>query len=129
MSLPTIYTLSEIRAASFPVPEPIVKGLLSEGETIVLVGKPKAGKTRLTQQLTICLSRSECFLGMEVPKCRKVLYLDLENRPAGAQHRFQVMSTAHPGDELVKIYAPETLAENRVLPASVRDCRWSRLLV
>jgi hypothetical protein len=40
-----------------------------------------------------------------------VLILDLENRAAGVQARFQKMSRASDSDECVFIYAPETLAE------------------
>ena len=56
------YTLAELRAAHFPEPLPIVEGLLNEGETILLVGRPKVGKSRLTQQMTLDLSRGRPFL-------------------------------------------------------------------
>jgi hypothetical protein len=72
------------------------------------------GKSCLGQQLTVCVSRGESFLGMAVPALRKVLYLDLENRPAGAQQRFAAMADPHDGDSRVLLYVPETLADKRL---------------
>lgn len=113
-SAPKVYTLSDIRVADFPPPTPIVEGLLNEGETIALVGKPKVGKSRLAQQLTLSLSRAEPYLGMPVRTARKVFYCDLENRPTGVKSRFAQLSAPHPNDANVFVYAPETLVENVV---------------
>jgi CheY-like chemotaxis protein len=106
-----IWTLTALRAATFKSPEPVVEDLISEGETIALVGKPKAGKSRLAQQIALAVSRGEGFLGHMVPRARRVLVLDLENRAAGVRTRFQKMSRASEGDERLFIYAPETLAD------------------
>ena len=107
-----IDTLAEIRQANYPVPRPIVRGLFAEGETILLIGKPKIGKSRLTQQLTLCMSRGEEFLGHRIDRAHRVLYLDLENRLSGVQTRFAAMSPPHPCDANIFLYAPQTLAEN-----------------
>ncbi len=106
-----LWTLASLRTATFKPPEPIVEDVISEGETIGLVGKPKAGKSRLAQQMALAVSRGESFVGHSVPKARRVLVLDLENRAAGLRARFQKMSHASSGDDRLFIYAPETLAD------------------
>src|SRR5580704_12785761 len=112
MSAARIYSLAEIRSIDFPTPAPLVEGLLAEGESVLLIGKPKIGKSRLTQQLTICLSRGEPFLQHRVPRAVRVLYLDLENRLSNVKSRFLRMAEPHDADKNIHIYAPETLAEN-----------------
>jgi hypothetical protein len=109
-----IWTLASLRAAEFEPREPIVEDIIAEGEMIALVGKPKAGKSRLGQQLALAVSRGENLLGHSVPKARRVLILDLENRAVGVRARFLKMSRSSDGDERVFIYAPETLAEGGI---------------
>jgi hypothetical protein len=109
-----IYTLADLRAMRVPAPEPIVEGLLNEGETILIVGRPKVGKSRLVQQLTLDLARGQSFLGCRIPTARRVLLIDLENRPAGVKARFAAMSSHDPSDDQICIYAPETLADGGV---------------
>lgn len=106
-----VWTLAELRAASFEPPAPIVDDLIAEGQTVGLIGKPKAGKSRLAQQMALAVSRGQAFLGHAVPTARRVLVLDLENRATGARARFQKMSPAAPGDERLFLYAPDTLAD------------------
>jgi len=116
-----IWTLSELRTASFPEPEPIVDGLLHEGETVAIVGRPKVGKSRLCQQLALCVTRGQAFLDLKVKRPRRVLYLDFENRPAGI--RRNLCKLAEPdarGDERLVVYSPETLSENLVSLAQKR---------
>src|SRR5690242_12873153 len=77
-----LLTLSELRDKEIPEPKPLVEGILHEGETILIVGRPKMGKSRLVQQLALSLSRGEAFLGHRIAEPRRVLLVDLENRPA-----------------------------------------------
>lgn len=110
-----LYTLDSLRAANLPKPQPIVEGLLNEGETILLVGRPKVGKSRLTQQLALALSRAQAYLGhYPITTARRVLVIDLENRPAGAKARFDAMSAPEESDNHIYVYAPETLAQGGV---------------
>lgn len=112
---PVVYSLSDLRTADLPEPRPIIEGLLSEGDTILLVGRPKVGKSRLVQQATLDLARAQCFLGrFTIPAARRVLLIDLENRPAGVKARFGAMSEPHESDQRVSIYAPETLAQGAI---------------
>lgn len=110
--VPHLYTLSSLRAAQFTPPVPLVEGFLHEGETVVLAGKPKVGKSRFLGQLTLAVSRGTPFLGMTVPQERKILYIDLENHANRVQDRFHRMSGPDPADDLIHIYAPERLDEN-----------------
>lgn len=105
-----VWTLTELRRAEFATAEPLVEDFLAAGESVLLVGKPKVGKSRLVQQLAIAMSRGQPFLDHPVSKPRRVLMLDLENRPAGARARFGKMSKPDAdGDGRVYIYAPDTL--------------------
>jgi hypothetical protein len=113
-----IYSLAELRASTFAPPKPLVCGFLNQGETIILVGKPKIGKSRIVQQLAINASRGEHWLGMEIPRPLRILMCDLENRPSGARARFAAMSGAHDGDSRIHIFAPETLSENSIACAT-----------
>jgi Mrp family chromosome partitioning ATPase len=127
--LPKIWTLSSLRTATFEPPEPIVEHVIAQGETICLVGKPKAGKSRLTQQMALAVSRGESFLAQAVRKARRVLILDLENRAAGVRSRFQKMSQASPGDDRLFIYAPETLSDLGVTLATAAGMKALQRLV
>lgn len=113
-----IWTLASLRTATFQSPEVIVEDLIAEGETIGIVGKPKAGKSRVVQQMALDLTRGASFLGHHVPKPRTVLILDLENRAARVRARFQKMSDGSNGDERLFIFAPETLADLRITLAN-----------
>ncbi len=106
-----IWTLEKLRTATFAPRDPIVEDIVAAGETVGLVGKPKAGKSRIGQQMALAVSRGDTFLGHCVPKARRVLVLDLENRAVGVRSRFQKMSDSSEGDDRVFIYAPETLSD------------------
>ena len=108
-----VYTLAQLRTAGLPPPKPIIEGLLNEGETILLVGRPKVGKSRLTQQLTLELSRAQPFLShFPIPQSRRVAVLDLENRPNVVKARFASMSGPADSDERVCVCPAETLSED-----------------
>ncbi len=125
MTMPSVrlWTLASLRTATFKPPDPIIVDVIAEGETIGLIGRPKAGKSRLAQQIALAVSRGETFLGQAVTTARRVLVLDLENRAAGVRSRFQKMSRASDADEQLFIYAPETLADMGVTlttPAGIK---------
>ena len=113
-----IWTLASLRVATFKPPEAIVEDLIAEGETIAFVGKPKAGKSRFVQQIALAIASGQGFLGHVVPRTRRVLYLDLENRPAGVRARFQKMSQPSAADDRLLIYAPETLSNLEITLAT-----------
>ena len=117
---PKIYSLEELREANLPRPTPIVEGLLNWGEVTLLAGRPKAGKSRLVQQLAICLSRGEDFLGHRISDPCRVLLLDLENKPAFTKQRFERMSESKETDKNIHIYCPEVLAEDSLTLADTK---------
>jgi hypothetical protein len=123
-----IMTLSELRNSELPEPIPLVEGILHQGETVLVVGRPKMGKSRLVQQLTISLSRGEPFLGHGVPEPRKVLLVDLENRPAGVKKRFSKLSEPSEADQRIFIYAPDTLADEGINTSAVGILRIGKML-
>jgi hypothetical protein len=98
-----IWTLASLRAATFKAPEPIVEDIIAEGETVGFIGKPRAGKSRFAQQMALAVASGQGFLGHAIPRARRVLCLDLENRPAGVRARFQKMSRPSAADEQLLI--------------------------
>lgn len=110
-----VYTLAQLRTMDLPAPQPIIEDLLNEGETILLVGRPKVGKSRLVQQSALDLSRARPFLNhYPIPQPRRVAVLDLENRFSVVKTRFASMSAPTESDELVTICAAETLSDDCV---------------
>lgn len=112
-----VWSLPELLEARLDPPRPIAEDLLHEGETIAVIGKAKLGKTRITQQLALDISRGHSFLGHHVGKARRVLILDLENRPSAARMRFAKMAGAGSCDG-VWLYVPETLSANAITLAN-----------
>jgi len=115
-----VWTLAELREAKLEETDPIIEGILAAKETIAIVGRPKVGKSRLTEQLALSVSRAEEFIGHSVPRRGRVLILDLENRPEGTRARFLKMAGPSEADANIFIYAPETLA-NLGVTAATRD--------
>ena len=108
------YPLRELRELTIEPPKDVVEGVIAEGETVLLVGRPKVGKSRLTLQLALNLSAGEPFLGHRIPRPRKVLIVDLENRPAVACTRIKKMTPYRNSDENITLYAPETLSTSLI---------------
>lgn len=118
-----VWTWPELKTANFPPPVEIAEDFLCEGETIALVGKPKQGKSRLVQEFAINASRGEPFIGHTMTKKRRVLMLDLENRPAATRNRLLKLSDCsliaqnqgtEPLDDNLFLYIPESLMGNRL---------------
>lgn len=114
--IPHLYPAKVLEQTRFVKSEEIVSGLFRMGETILLLGKPKIGKSRFLAQLTIALSLgiSTPFLGMPIPRPFRVFYLDLENKPETVQWRFSRMlgERSWPKDTLF-FYAPPKLSDNQ----------------
>ena len=108
------YPLLELRKLTIEPPKDVVEGVIAEGETVLLVGRPKLGKSRLTLQLALNLSAGEPFLGHRIPRPRKVPIVDLENRPAVACTRIKKMTPYRNSDGNITLYAPETLSTSLI---------------
>lgn len=117
---PSILSLENLRKADLPEPTPIVENFLHAGETVMVVGRPKQGKSLLMQQLALCASRGEPFLGREIQGPQRVLYLDLENSFPFVKKRFGKMSVPDAQDSNVVIYSPGTLADESLTLGSPR---------
>ena len=76
-----IYTSQSLaQAARTQAEQPyLVEGLLRIPSVNLLVGDSGLGKTPLGIQLGICVAAGLPFLGLQVPKCGRVLYCDAES--------------------------------------------------
>jgi len=91
-------------------PPVVISDLVYEGEVMLLAGRPKVGKSRLVNQMAVSLSTGTPFLGMAVPEPKRVLVIDLENRPWAIRERFSLMTSASPAEN-VFIWCSETLSK------------------
>jgi hypothetical protein len=112
------FSLRELKSFKLERPAEIVENILYEGETVALVARPKTGKTRLMQQLSVAvaLGRKAEFLGQHVQKRKKVLYVDLESHPSDAIGRFQKIAGEHWPEvqDWVHVYCVPTLGDSTV---------------
>lgn len=72
--------LAELLTGADTEPPWLVQDLLCQGDMIVLVGAPAAGKSLLAYTLAIATASGHDFLGKPVAR-QRVLYLDVENAP------------------------------------------------
>jgi hypothetical protein len=87
-----LFSFDQLRDLDLPKPDPVVEDLMFEGETIALAGRPKVGKTRLVHHCALSIARGTQFLGMKTPRPRRVLIIDLENRPWAIRDRLLRMA-------------------------------------
>jgi hypothetical protein len=123
-------SVAEYRVASLPTSEPVVEGLIAAGETILIAGRPKVGKSRFILQLALSLGRGESFLGYAVNQARRVLIIDLENRRTTVQERLGRMAPdEQSGDENVFIWAADSLRNVGIGLRNEEELRRFRALV
>ncbi len=103
------YTVGELLSLNLKSPPAFIEGLLHEGETIVIAGRQKVGKSRLVQQMALCLASGEPFLGMRVPNPVHVLMIDFENRLAPLSQRFRAMGGGSSGHERLRVWCAQSL--------------------
>lgn len=80
------------KALDLSVPPPdyswLVKGLICQGDTTLLVGEPNVGKSWISLSLAVAMAdNSDTWLGHEVMNHGKVLYIDEENPHDVVYHR------------------------------------------
>jgi hypothetical protein len=95
--LPDLFTHAELMKLQIPSPVPIVQDLIHAGETALLAGRPKCGKSLFTEQMALAIESGSDFLGMRVPSRKRVLMIDLENHVPALRDRFKRMGGAAPG--------------------------------
>jgi len=86
-----IYKVSDLMGMSFKPKEPLIDGIMNIGETVIVCGTPKAGKSIFLQSLAYALSSGEDkFLGsLHITKPCKVCYVQLEGELADTHDRFR----------------------------------------
>jgi DNA polymerase-1 len=81
---PRILTAAEfLEEAESPEPEWVVDGLVPSGGVVLLVGRPKSGKSTLARTLAVAVAQGRPFLGRGVRQ-GAVLLISLEDRPKDA---------------------------------------------
>jgi hypothetical protein len=75
-----LYSFEQLKGLKLERPEPVITNLAFVGETILIAGRPKVGKSRIVHQAALAIVRGTEFLGMTVPRPRSVLIVDLENK-------------------------------------------------
>jgi hypothetical protein len=88
-----LYSFDQLKALDLPKPEPVVEGLIYAGETALLAGRPKVGKSRLVAQMALDIARGAPFLNMMVPRPRRVLIVGLEDRCWAMRDRLMRMTS------------------------------------
>lgn len=70
----------ELSAEQPESPKWLVKNLIEDGDQVLLIAAPKVGKTLLASQIASALASGSEFLGWEIPRAVRVLYINLEVR-------------------------------------------------
>jgi len=84
-------SLMSMIETEYAEPQILLEGMLQAGETVLLVGRQKEGKSTLSLQLAIDLASGSAFLGrFKTTKCR-VLMVDYENRPVALKRRGEML--------------------------------------
>lgn len=100
-------TIGSILATTYPEPEWVVPGIMSEGLNI-LAGAPKQGKSMLALNLALTVAGGGLAMGSVRVNAADVLYLSLEDKQRRVQDRaVKMLKVIHPdlaseiGDRLV----------------------------
>ena len=83
--------LGNILDKEYPIPEPVIDGLLHLGDQCILFGKSGSGKSYITQRLCLSLAMGLDFSYYKIPKARTILYVDGEMTPSSLQKRYRKM--------------------------------------
>lgn len=85
-----LWSAGELSATTFPTPKTIVPTLLPEG-VMLLVGRPKLGKSRLALNLGVAVAAGGRALGTIAVEPGRVLYLALEDGERRTQARMRAL--------------------------------------
>jgi len=75
---PSVKGIGAILKESRKVPNWIIEGLLEEGHQFVIGAGPKTGKSIFALQMCLAVANGEQFMLWNVPKKRRVLYINFE---------------------------------------------------
>ena len=76
--LPPLVNADDWLQAKPPEPDQIVADLFDKGDKVVLIGSSKSKKTFFFLQLLIAIATGKNFLGLHIPKPRRVLHIQYE---------------------------------------------------
>lgn len=74
-----------------PPVDPILEGLFDRGDVACIIGSAKSYKTWFVLQLAICAASGSPFLGFDVPKARKALFVQFEVKAEHFHRRFKIL--------------------------------------
>ena len=102
---PVLLTAAEIlEEADAPGPEWVVDNLVPSGGVVLLVGRPKSGKSTLARALAVAVAQGRPFLGRGVRQ-GAVLLISLEDRPKDAARHLRTLGL-QPSDPLLVSTGP-----------------------
>ena len=87
-----VFSAEELYTTTLPDIQWIIPNFLGEGLNI-LAGNPKTGKSWFALNLAAAVSSGTSFLGMQIPKALKVLYLALEDSKYRLKSRLQMIDS------------------------------------
>ena len=94
-----IYSGHELMAKEFPPKEWLIEGLIFRGDSVLLVGDAKSGKSLLIQSAMCSLTSGHVFLEKyECHSKNKVCYIQLEGELSDTKSRLQRLSHETPMD-------------------------------
>ena len=76
--LPPLINAAEWLLEEPPDPDQIVADVFDKGDKVVLIGSSKSKKTFFLLQMIICIATGRSFLGLHIPKPRRVLHIQYE---------------------------------------------------
>lgn len=110
---PVLQSLGEFLAESTQPPDWLIDGLLPRGGLLLLIAKPKVGKSTLSCDAVFCLATRQPFLSRRIfAEDRPIIHLALEEHPAHLREQYR--RTGIPDDAQVFVHvgpAPENAVE------------------
>ena len=91
------WPLGDLLVADFPVREPLLNGLLREGESMMLWAATGVGKTMAALSMALAIAGGGTFLAWKASTPRRVLYVDGEMHLGDLRDRLAVLMTAVDG--------------------------------
>lgn len=97
LSTATTQTFRELVATDFPPTIPVLDPLIMAGDSMLIVGNSKTGKSVFALQLALAIaSGGLAFDVLPVHQLRDVLFLNLDDRPSRIKARAQYMMASYP---------------------------------
>ncbi len=90
-------TLADLLAVPLPVQQPLLDGLLKEGQSLMLWAAPGVGKTMVALSMALAVAGGGQFLAWKAPAPKKVLYVDGEMHLGDLQERLRDLMGAVKG--------------------------------